>query len=321
MKKDSGSDLFCYGEPEVMKFKDGKIGAYSLQFDDSTLSQANFAIPQLNWRGLVGTFFINPGKPKYQETKYTWEVICPKFAHELTNHTVHHSGAKDYEEADYEIGECSRHIWKLYPEKSKLLPYAGGGGTTWNITDEEKAELRTKYFLYRRPSMGSMRDDIGTGFKMLSYPQRAIDEEIWVPIHFHGIGSEHLSVTAEAFVELLDYLVANQDKLWIGTAGAVYKYQQEYEALSNVSITDPHSDWFRVVVECDESKVNTYNSDFVELYDEPLTLRNEVPEGWSDFFVKQGRQIRSYSVIRIDGKVYAQYDIKPNAGEAVVTAF
>lgn len=317
---DKKDNSYWYGEPEVMKFRDGKVGAYSMQFDDSMASQANTAIPHLNWRGLVGTFFVNPGRSRYQEGKYTWEVICPKFGHELTNHTMTHRGAKDYEEADYEIGECSRHIWKLYPDKSKLLPFARGGGTTWDITREQIEELMTKYFLYRRPSSGSMREDTGTSSRMTSYPQRAIDEGVWVPVHFHGISGEYINVTEEAFVELLDYLVSNRDKLWISTAGSVYKYQQEYDSLSNVAITDAGKHSFRVVLECDGSKVNTYGSAFAELYDVPLTVRNEVPKGWSDFFVRQGKEVKSYSVIEVNGKRYAQYSLRPNAGEAVVTA-
>jgi hypothetical protein len=307
-----------YGAPEVLKFRDGKLGAYSMQFDDSRLSQANIMIPHLNWRGLVATFFVNPGNRNYENTAYIWEVICPKFSHELANHTMHHKGAKDYEEAEYEIGECSRHIWGIQRHESMLLPFQRGGATTWGITEQEMEEIMSRYLLFERPSMGSMRDDIGTGFKMRSYPQRAIDEKAAVFVHFHGIGDGNLSVTEEYFVELLDYLVANRDKLWIGTTGEVYKYQREYEALSDVSITDAQKDSFRVVVECDEDMVNVFSSSFVELYDESLTVRNEVPREWADFFVKQGREVQSYSVIEVDGKVYAQYDVRPNIGEAVI---
>ena len=308
-----------YGEPEILKFRDGKLGAYSMQFDDSRLSQANIMIPYLDWRGLVATFFVNPGNRNYESTAYTWEVICPKFGHELANHTMHHKGAKNYEEAEYEIGECSRHIWEIQRHKSKLLPFQRGGATTWGVTEEQIEEIMSKYFLFERPSMGSMRDDIGTGFRMTSYPQRAMDEKTAVFVHFHGIGDGNLSVTEEYFVELLDYLVSNRDRLWVGTTGEMYKYQQEYGALSDVSITDAQRDSFRVVVECDETKVNLFGSSFVELYDEALTVRNEVPREWSAFFVRQGREVRSYSVVEIDGKVHTQYDVKPNAGEAVIT--
>ena len=313
------SSSLWYGEPEVMKFRDGKLGSYSMQFDDSRLSQANIMIPHLNWRSLVATFFVNPGNRNYENTAYTWEIICPRFGHELANHTMHHRGAKDYEEAEFEIGECSKRIWKIRPNRSKLLPFQRGGGTTWNVTEEEIEKIMSRYFLYVRPSMGSMRDDIGTGFRMLSYPQRALDERIAIFVHFHGIGDGNLSVTEERFVELLDYLAANRDRLWIATTGEAYKYQREYGAVSSASIADAQKDSFRVAVECDETKVNTFGSSFVELYDEPLTLRNEVPRGWSTFFVRQGREVKSYSAIEDNGKAYAQYDVKPNMGEAVVT--
>jgi hypothetical protein len=311
------SDL--YGEPVVLKFRDGKLGAYSMQFDDSRPSQANIMIPHLNWRELVATFFVNPGNKNYENTAYTWEIICPKFGHELANHTMHHKGARDYEEAEYEIGECSRHIWSIQRHKSKLLPFQRGGGTTWEITEEEIEEIMSRYLLYERPSMGSMRDDIGTGFRMLSYPQRALDEKTAIFVHFHGIGDGNLSVTEERFVELLDYLVANRDKLWVGTAGEVYKYQREYEALSSISITDAQKDSFRVVVDCDEAKLDLFDSSFVELYDEPLTVRNEVPKSWSAFFIRQGKKIESHSTIKLDERIYVQYNVKPNFGEAVIT--
>jgi hypothetical protein len=164
-----------------------------------------------------------------------------------------------------------------------------------------------------------MRDDSGTGFKMPSYPKRAMDEKASIFVHFHGIGDGNLSVTEKYFVELLDYLVANRDKLWIGTTSGIYKYQREYEALSSVSITDARKDAFRVVAECDEAKVDLFDSSFVELYDEPLTVRNEVPREWSAFFAEQDGEVRSYSVIEADGRICAQYDVRPNAGEAAIT--
>jgi len=289
-----------------------------MQFDDSRPSQANIIIPHLNWKGLVATFFINPGNKNYRNTAYTWEVICPKFGHELANHTMHHKGAKDYEEAEYEIGECARHIWKIQQNRSKLLPFQRGGATTWGITEEEMEEIMPRHFLFLRPSMGSMRDDAGTGFKMPSYPQRAIDEKTAIFVHFHGIGDGDLSITERYFAELLDYLVANGDKLWVGTAGDVYKYRREFESLSGAFVTDAQKDSFQVVVECDEAKVEVFGSSFRDLYDIPLTVRNEIPRTWSAFVVTQGRMVRSYPVVETCGEVYAQYGVRPNAGEAVV---
>jgi len=74
-----------------------------------------------------------------------------------------------------------------------------------------------------------------------------------------------------------------------------------------------------VVVECDEGQGETYGRPFTELYDQALTVRNRVPEGWSRFSVRQGEEVRAYDTRKVEGRTYAQYDAVPHAGEAVVT--
>lgn len=313
-----------YGTPEVTEFKDGKLAAFCMQFDDSMETQAEFAIPEMNKRGLVGTFFINPALHRYQANKETWEVICPKFGHELANHTLRHQGAKDYEEADHEIGECSRHIWKLYPHRSKLLPFLRGGGTTWNVSREQMRELMDKYFLYRGfcgPGRVGISEERDTRRPMV-YARKALEEGKWAQVGFHGVGGQWISVSKEAFIELLDYLAANREVMWIGTTGDVYKYWQEYEAIRDVSLTDPSETGFKVTIECDEAKVKTYGRPLAELYDQPLTVRVSVPNSWSRFTVLQGDADRkTYETIELDGKRYAQFDVRPNVGAATVAMF
>ena len=97
-----------YGDPQVMSFRDGTDAAFTMQFDDSMESQARIALPIMNERELVGTFFVNPAHGRYQATKEAWEDICPRFGHELANHTMHHTGAKSHEEAEYEIRRADR---------------------------------------------------------------------------------------------------------------------------------------------------------------------------------------------------------------------
>jgi peptidoglycan/xylan/chitin deacetylase (PgdA/CDA1 family) len=309
-----------YGKPEVMPFRDGKLGAFTMQFDDSiAISHADRAIPMINERGLVGTFFVNPGSERYQARRETWEVICPKSGHELANHTWRHEGAKDYAEAEREIGDSSKHIWKLYPGQSKLLPFARGGATEWGITDEQVKELMRRYFLFRRPSLASIRDDAGTSATILTYPQKAMDEHIWFPVHFHGISADHLSTNQEAFVKLLDFLVAHRDQLWVATEGSAYRYQQEYQALSDVSLANESDSSFAVTVVCDATKVDTYDRPFTELYSEPLTVRVAVPDTWSEFTMRQDAHFGKYQAIDIDGRRVAQFEVRPNLGPAVIT--
>jgi len=309
-----------YGEPEVMQFRDGKTGAFSMVFDDSMLSQADTVIPLLNARGLVGTFFVNPGSERYQQRRETWEVICPRFGHELANHTWKHEGAKDLAEADFEIGESSRHIWKLYPHRSKLLVFARGGATTWGVSREQIEEIMRRYYLVRRPRSFTMSDEDGTAATITSFPERAIAERTWVAVHFHGVGGEWISTNAQAFVTLLDFLVSHRDQLWVAGETAGYKYQQEYQALSQVKLVEPSERSFAVTLECDPSKVETFGRPFAELYDEPLTVRVRVPASWARFEVRQGERVQKGEAVVRDGERWAQFEVLPNAGAAAVTA-
>lgn len=326
---DPGPSASLYGKPQVMQFKDGKRGAISLRFDDSMLSQADVAIPHLTKRGLVGTFFVNPDLDRYTTRREVWEVVCPKAGHELANHTMHHLGAKTYEEAEYEIGECSRHIWSLYPERSKLLPFARGGGTTWDITDEQMRALTAKHFLFRHRSTHSVCNDPDNehykseDIDIRPHAQRAIDERVWVELMFHGIGGEWISCSEETFVSLLDFLVEHRDTLWVATVGDAWKYEQEHQALSDVSVSEAGEAGFRISVECDGSKLETYGLPFAELYDQPLTVRVPVPDSWGHFSVVQGADgdavEKSCEAIEVEGQRVAQFDVRPGVGEAKVT--
>jgi len=307
-----------YGKPEVMKFKDGKLGAFSMQFDDSIDSQATVAIPLLNARGLAGTFFVNPGAPYFWKNRKTWET-CPKFGHELADHTMHHTNAKDLKEADYEMGECARVLRQLCPNQTGLMPFVKGGGTVWRISDEQMQQLMDKHLLYRSPRTGAFSDEKSRGEDLIAFARRAIEQRAWAQLVFHGVGGGWIRTSKEAFVTLLDYLVANRDKLWIANTSDPYRYQQEYEAIDRVSLADPTEAGFQVAIECDETKVNTRGRPFTELYNQPLTVRVGVPDSWSRFCVVQGDAVQSGATVEAEGRRYAQFDIRPNVGPAAIS--
>ena len=43
---------------EITKWPDGKLAAAAITYDDSTINQFRVALPLMNERGLVGTFFV-----------------------------------------------------------------------------------------------------------------------------------------------------------------------------------------------------------------------------------------------------------------------
>src|SRR5580765_3377420 len=47
---------------EITKWQDGKAAAVAITYDDSTINQFRIALPMMNERGLVATFFVITGQ-------------------------------------------------------------------------------------------------------------------------------------------------------------------------------------------------------------------------------------------------------------------
>ena len=128
------------GATTVCTWKGNKSGAFAITFDDGCESNVDWAIPQMSSRGLVGTFYINPGTWRYEIRETLWETTAVQNGMELGNHTMEHSGASNYQEAyNYTIGECSRIIWNITAPftQNKLTTFASCGGCVWGLSSGE----------------------------------------------------------------------------------------------------------------------------------------------------------------------------------------
>jgi hypothetical protein len=294
------------GDTIVAKWKYNTAGAFTMSFDDSMETQARIAMPAVIERGLVGTWFINPGTSRYQTYLQVWEVDGPKGGQEYANHTWQHIGARTYQEADYQIGKCARYIWNLRGgAASKLLAFSQGGGTTWNITDMEMETLMQKYHCIRRSSDMSARTDLGVDVdNLIGKAHEAVNEKSWIAIHFHGIGGEWLPIDTPAFVGLLDYLAGNKDKLWSAGWGAAFQYAKERDH-ANVEVLERSATRIRI---------RLITGLYRELYAEPLTLLTEAPDSWSAATVMQDGRLQICHAT--NGRV--QYEAIPDGGEIVL---
>jgi peptidoglycan/xylan/chitin deacetylase (PgdA/CDA1 family) len=272
------------GAPGIAKWYGNKAAAVSLRFDDSTDSHVKYVIPKLNEYGIKATFMVNPGLGRYRKNKDFWEREVPRMGHQLGNHTMHHRGAKTPEEADYEIGEVSRRIWRLYPGQSKLLVFASGGGGVrwggkdWDAASKEYKELVSKYFLIdlydgRHPYLGANSkhgdDEINRSI------ENAVQERRHQAIVFHDVGTPdaidylrwikngyRLTYSRESFEKIIAFLREKEDLLWIAPLGDVLKYEAERDgAVLALLSKSPESVRLALTVQTDP-----------ELYDHRLTV-------------------------------------------------
>ena len=78
--------------PESMKgvWPSGICGAVSLTFDDGDQSQLKRAIPRMEERGLLGTFFLCPKGDDYLRRLAPWPAVAAR-GHEIGNHSLGHA--------------------------------------------------------------------------------------------------------------------------------------------------------------------------------------------------------------------------------------
>jgi len=317
-------NIQLYHETLICKWKDGKVAAYSVGGDDSLRSQLYFAIPEMDRRGIHGTWWVNPGRGgstnfKNQDDSWAncwissyedWKAAAA-YGHDFANHTMHHLGAMSYEEAEREIRQTAEAIWEANPSQQLQL-FDRGGGTSWGISENELTEILTRYDCVQgrgggiedatwqvNPSADTLREYVDT----------AVREASWHHVAFHGIGPNCEwggPVDGNAFLALLDYLIEKKDQVWTGTHTEVHKYEEERNA-STVKLLQVSDD--RICLQLTSTKDS-------RLYDYPVTLRTQIPVGWKNIHVtRNGAPISSIAF-----KDFVQYDAVPGRDEIIISS-
>jgi len=308
------------GDTKICRWKDDKRAAYSFAADDSTNSQLYVMAPELKNRGFTATFFINPGHGAHPSEARNW-IRCKdewmalyRDGFDFAVHTMHHHGAKDEADAQYEIGECARYIREMCPNETVLL-FLRGGATDWAISEERIVEIGCEHNLVAgrggcvaepawRPSQGvfATEDEITRSVDI------ALETGSWRCMAMHGVGTgnEWLTIDTEPYIALLDKLYENRHDIWVETNTKIHKYMNEYaHAKVKTEVCEKHI------------SVTLTHDHRPELYDYPLTLKTEVPGNWENCVVIQG----DYRTSRPVRNGVCMYNAVPNKGEVKLERF
>jgi hypothetical protein len=239
------------------------------------------AIPILDEYAFRGTFMVNPGasdersparrrRSAFQEHLSEWEAVAQRGNHEFANHTLEHKGAGNDEEMEYQIGEASKALWRLFPDKSKLNALNLGGGTWWTTTKTLRFHL-DKYHLFDASSGSTGMDDV-YGNRVAEF-RRLLEKHIagdgWYRVHYHSVG-QGLSSSETHFRAALDIAKEHESDLWIAGMADIYKYQTERRGAA-LAIQDSGPGRVDLRLSCSMPP---------ELYDQPLTIELTLPKSW-----------------------------------------
>ena len=305
----------------ICSWYEGRRAALSIRFDDSHPTHLSKAIPILREYGFRGTFMVNPGKPDgrsrnprsrsaFQDHLSEWEAAARRGDHEFANHTLHHRGAQNDEEMEHQIGEASKALWKLFPDKSTLMALNLGGGTWWTTTKTLRFYL-DKYHLFVASGSTGMDDVYGNRvatFRRLL--ENHIERGLWYRVHYHYIG-KGLSSSEENFRAALDIAKEHESDLWIAGMADIYKYQTERRGA-------------KLEIENNDARQTTLKvwcSTEPELYDQSLTMDVTLPKSWATERVvvrtHKGQEIETRKVSTSDGAVL-RFDVRPTDAEYTI---
>ncbi len=297
------------GATTILKWKDGKQAVFLLEFDDSCESHIKNAIPELKKRGMVGTFYINPGNGPFKNKQRAWETEVPAAGMELANHTFTHSHALDVADFERELQQCTDEINKCYPDRKtpRLISYGQPGGVKkekWLITKDETMATLAKLNLIDRPPFWGPPLHQKSAAECLKTIDQALAKGEMGHLDFHGVGGDWLVTPLDWFRAILDKLEAHREQIWVTDPISWHKYLTERKAATAKVLA----------ADAKQIRLQLTSATDPALYDLPLTLATRVPANWKACTVMQGA---TKTKVQVAGGL-ARYPALPGAAEIIL---
>lgn len=232
-------------DDDSFPWPNNSLAAISLSYDDALHSQLDNAVPALNKYDLKASFYVTLASSAFQTRKQEWQAIAEQ-GHELGNHTVNHACR----------GSLPNRAW-VDPnndlDKKTLAELVAEVKTANNILKElDNQELRTftlpctdnlvggkDYLTEVTPLFIGIKSHVAsipksmksvnikrvavisaenlTGEQLIALVKEAGSHGTMVNFTFHGVGGDHLSISAKAHTTLLAFLAKHRDHYWIDT--------------------------------------------------------------------------------------------------------
>lgn len=253
----SVANVYAADVATAFTWPNGQKAAVSLSYDDALNSQLDHAIPTLNKYGLKGTFYLQLSSPVIDLRLAEWRAAAAA-GHELGNHTLFHQCSKsqpgrEWVEAHRDLDQLTVAQIKDQVRMANTMLYAidgkrertftapcidkNAGGQ--NYIDAVKSE-----FVAIKLESGGVTPDMNkldpyavgvafpsgvTGQQLIDIVKEAAAKGTMANFTFHGVGGDHIMVSAEAHEELVKYLSANKNIYWVDTFVNEMKYVKAHQ--------------------------------------------------------------------------------------------
>ncbi len=232
----------------------GAKTAIALTYDDSLATHLDVAIPALDEAGLKGTFYMVLNRYHWESRRDEWKAIAQN-GHELGNKSIHHPCQASKDERDwvdpandldkYTIAQMETELYKANTEmtavdgkETRTFAFPCGESKT---SDGSYAQAIKPLFVGARSvyDVPFRNDDryniVGIGTENASAEQLIARIQTHVQtghaaaLVMFGVGGDYMSVSKEVHQQVIDYLVENQDDIWVDTIENIATYLAEIE--------------------------------------------------------------------------------------------
>jgi peptidoglycan/xylan/chitin deacetylase (PgdA/CDA1 family) len=249
------------GKPANTPFRwpGGARAAVSLAYDDALDSQLDNALPALDRHGIKGSFYLQLSSPVVAARMAEWRAAAQR-GHELANHSLFHQCSGSAPDRNWV--QPHRNLDTTTPEQMRdqillgntMLEAIDGKrertftapcGDTLASNRPYLPELRAAFVAIKAgdgPSVVASMDRLdpyavasagpvnASGKELIELVKRAGARGTMVAITFHGIGGDHLSVSAQAHEELVRFLAEHRREYWTDTFLNIMKHVRREQA-------------------------------------------------------------------------------------------
>ena len=269
--------------------------------------------------------------PAIQPGGLTWNEFrqAGKQGHEIANHLVSHAHTPGLDEANilYEATKADEDLraqmgvehafsieaaYGIHDARvEKILVPRFPLTRNW-VTDDfmdgifrgdnrDPATMKKEYVQWQRGPITKTPVE-----EMRGWIDKSLSTGTWLVVVIHGIeGIGYQPIPAANLREYLDYVKANENRLWVATFRDAAKYARE--RMASKVMTKQAGDAVEITV------THSLNA---RLYNLPLTARTTVPAQWTSAEFRQGNVTRIVPVQREGQNSYVTYRIMPNSGVA-----
>ena len=232
-------------EDGTFAWPQGQRAAVSLSYDDTLPTHLDVAIPALDRHGLKGSFYLTLAAEPMRERFEDWRTAA-RNGHELGNHSLFHQCSargpgREWVQPAQDLDATSVAQMRAQLQVANTMLHAIDGSSEFTFTapcgdrmasDGDYIAQVGDLFLGIKLVGGAIVPDMRTldpsavpvtapvdasGDELIALVEEAGRRGTMVNFTFHGIGGDHLSISAQAHEQLLGFLAGNRALYWTDT--------------------------------------------------------------------------------------------------------